>query len=322
MPRRIVDLRGDAKPLLDIASYGRNPWLPLTPSRRVQIALTVHRAPEVMVKVSGGARSLGGVEAHFAYIGRHGELGVETDEGFRLAGKDFQKHFVPDWDLDLQAHRMQDGRSIRGTRRPPKLVHNVIFSMPPGTAPAKVLQAVRKFAANEFALKHRYAMVLHTDEAYPHVHLVVNVVSEQGERLNIRKQTLRDWRRKFAENLRELGVAANATERAVRGQVRSGKRDGIYRLMLRKQSTRAHNETTASARREVASKDGDHKLSETRAAIEAGWNAVAHRLHQEGDRRLAGAIRLFVSHMASLRTDQQPLVDRYNAQQRSRAGDS
>jgi hypothetical protein len=147
MPRRIVDLKGDGKPLLDIAAYARNPRLPLTPSQRLQIALTVHGAPEVMVKVSGGARSLGGVEAHFAYIGRDGELGVETDEGFRLAGKDFQKHFVPDWDLDLQAHRMQDARSIRGARRPPKLVHNIIFSMPPGTPPAKVRKAVRKFAA-------------------------------------------------------------------------------------------------------------------------------------------------------------------------------
>jgi hypothetical protein len=47
-------------------------------------------------------------------------------------------------------------------------------------------------------------------------------VSEQGERLNIRPPTLRKWRRDFAANLRELGVAANATERAVRGQVKSG----------------------------------------------------------------------------------------------------
>ncbi|HEV7442440.1 MAG TPA: hypothetical protein VGO18_07575, partial [Steroidobacteraceae bacterium] len=42
--------------------------------------------PEVMVKVSGGARSLGGVAAHLAYIGRDGKLGVEMDDGQRIAG--------------------------------------------------------------------------------------------------------------------------------------------------------------------------------------------------------------------------------------------
>jgi hypothetical protein len=33
--------------------------------------------------------------------------------------------------------------------------------MPAGTLPNKVLVAVRTFAREEFALKHRYAMVLH-----------------------------------------------------------------------------------------------------------------------------------------------------------------
>jgi len=113
-----------------------------------------------MVKVSGGARTRGGVEAHLAYIGRDGELGVEVDHGFQLVGKGFEKKLVPDWDLDLLVHRRQDARSIRGNRRRPKLVHNIIFSMPPGTSGKRVLGAVRMFALNEFALKHRYALVL------------------------------------------------------------------------------------------------------------------------------------------------------------------
>jgi hypothetical protein len=65
-------------------------------------------------------------------------------------GKGFEKQLVPDWDLDLLAHRRQDERSILGKRRVPKLVHNLIFSMPPGTPPEKVLAAVRKLAVKEF----------------------------------------------------------------------------------------------------------------------------------------------------------------------------
>ncbi len=67
--------------------------------------------------------------------------------------------------------------------------------------------AVRNFAREELALKHRYAMVLHTDEPHAHVHLVVKAVSAQGVRLNIRKATLHWWRSELAAHLRALGVA-------------------------------------------------------------------------------------------------------------------
>ena len=50
-------------------------------------------------------------------------------------------------------------------------------------------------------------------------------------RLHIRKATLREWRREFARHLRALGIAANATDRGVRGESRSPKRDGIYRAV-------------------------------------------------------------------------------------------
>jgi hypothetical protein len=68
-----------------------------------------------------------------------------------------------------------------------------MFSMPPGTPPDKVLGAVRNLAREEFWGQHRYALALHTDEAHPHVHLVLKAVSEQGVRLNIKKATLRHW---------------------------------------------------------------------------------------------------------------------------------
>jgi type IV secretory pathway VirD2 relaxase len=75
-----------------------------------------------------------------------------------------------------------------------------------GHAANKVLVAVRSFAWEEFALKHRYAMVLHTDEPHPHVHLMVKAMGEDGNRLNIRRATLRDWRRELARHLRAQGT--------------------------------------------------------------------------------------------------------------------
>src|SRR5579859_1941952 len=90
---------------------------------------------------------------------------------------------------------------------PPKLVHNLIFSMPKGTPADKLEAAVWAFALDRFALRHRYTMALHTHQGNPHVHLVVKAVSEQGARLNIRKATLREWRKQFATHLRERGIA-------------------------------------------------------------------------------------------------------------------
>jgi hypothetical protein len=73
---------GDRQPALDLVSYGRRgPSRPerFAPEQLAQIARTVRRAPEVMVKVSGGGNSLAAVAAHFRYITRKGALELETD---------------------------------------------------------------------------------------------------------------------------------------------------------------------------------------------------------------------------------------------------
>ena len=101
--------------------------------------------------------------------------------------------------------------------------------MPAGTPPDRLLAAVRDFAEKEYAPKHRYALALHTDELHPHVHVVMKAISEEGERLNIRKATLREWRKAFARHLRNHGVASKATQRSILGKPRMSKLRGIYR---------------------------------------------------------------------------------------------
>ncbi|MGC2032053.1 MAG: hypothetical protein WA642_18700 [Steroidobacteraceae bacterium] len=237
MPKRVVDLRTE-RPCLDIASFGRRgPETKLTPSEVASIARTARRVPEVMVKVSGGARTLQGVGAHFDYIGRKGLNEIETDMGERLMERGLESDLMLDWDLDLDVLRRHTDRTVARGRKPPKLVHNLIFSMPRGTPSDKLAAAVRAFAVDRFALQHRYAMALHTHQGNPHVHLVVRAVSEQGARLNIRKATLRDWRQRFAAHLREQGIPANATERAVRGESRVPRTGGVFRSDERDSST-------------------------------------------------------------------------------------
>jgi hypothetical protein len=110
--------------------------------------------------------------------------------------------------------------------------------MPAGTPPEGLLRGAQAFARETFGAKHRYAMVLHTDEPHPHVHMVIKAVSEEGVRLNIRKATLREWRREFARHLRAQGISANATDKAVRGTTRANLSDGMYRALQRGTSRR------------------------------------------------------------------------------------
>jgi hypothetical protein len=181
--------------------------------------------------------------------------------------------------------------------------------MPPGTPPLKGLEAVQGFARQEFALQHRYAMVLHTYEPHPHVHMLLKATSEQGRRLNIRKATLRQWRSEFARHLRQLGVPANATERAVRGEVRTARKDAIYRATLRAESTHMR-ERAASVARELANgglgvERGKTKLVETRTEVRHGWLIVSDLLTREGQPALSVQVRRFADQMPLPLTDRE-----------------
>jgi Relaxase/Mobilisation nuclease domain len=315
MPKRVVDL-GTQRPLLDIVSYGRRgPGRPytITAAQRDHIARTVRRTPEVMVKVSGGARTVRGVGQHVDYIGREGELGIETDDEERLQGEGFERALLKDWCLDLDAQQSRAPYSGTPGRKTPKLVHNIVLSMPAGTPPDKLLKAVRKFAQEQFALTHRYAMALHTDQSSPHVHLVVKAMSEQGERLNIYKATLREWRQEFARHLREQGIAANATERAVRGQTLASKKDGIYRASQRRESTywreRAESVAQELQNGNIRAEPSKSKLLKTRQDVEHGWRAVRQIFEREGQPALAAEVNRFVERMPPPRREKERLTE-------------
>jgi len=301
--------RGGA--IWDLTSYARRgPGRQdrLSATEVALIARTVSHTPEVMVKVTGGggANTSHGVNSHFNYIGRRGDLEIETDDGERLSGRGVGRHLIHDWDLDLDEDRERPDLFATNRRAAPKLVHKLIFSMPAGTPPKKVLAAVRDFAREEFGLQHRYAMVLHTDEPHPHVHVGVKAVSEAGVRLNIHKATLRHWRQEFARHLRAHGVEANATERSVRGQSRAPKLDSIFRAAQRGESSHMAARVHEVARElKAGSLDGAGAagLRQTRREVVSGWKAIRERLLVEGQHQLADAVGRFVNQMPPPRAE-------------------
>ena len=181
---------------------------------RARLQAVVRRAPEVMVKVTGGGRGMASIKAHMLYISRRGELAVEDERGAQGVGRKAVAALAEEWrlagaEIPLHSHRRE-------------AVH-VMLSMPPNTDALAVLAAARDFAKAEFS-QYKFAMVLHEPKSdprsnRPHVHLLVRKQGWRGQRLNPRKADLARWREEFADRLRERGIAASATRRQTRGEL-------------------------------------------------------------------------------------------------------
>ena len=277
-----------------------------------QIRRTVMgRTPEVMLKVTGGARGLGAVAAHLSYISQHGKLDLETDDGQKVL-KEAQKELLGSWHLELSPgqYRQPRGKDLEVPRV--KLVHNITFSMPAPTPPDAVLAATKAFAREKFGRKHRYVMALHTHQQHPHVHLVVKAEGTDGRRLHIDKAMLREWRQDFAQELRKQGIAANATPRSVRGQTKRAAKDVFYRTQRRGQSYALREQLDVIARQHSKTKTisdpARARLLETRKAVIEGWNAVASKLEAQGEIVLGGHVRYFAMHLPPVLTDREQLA--------------
>jgi len=299
-------------------------------------------AKEVLVKISGGGRDADGVQAHFEYIDRHGKLDIETDRGEVLHGKAAATEIINDWALDYGAvpgaPHSRGKVGADGKRRTPRQAFNIVLSMPAGTPPKKVLQAVKKFAREEFAHQHRYAMTLHAEEkekhgAHPHVHLVVKAEHEyEGSRLNPRKADLQRWRERFAEYLTELGVAATATRREDRGFVKTNKKTPIYRASQRKPKNPASSgkpETLITeagdsmfmrrkleaVKRElrttgkVADRDAHRSLMNVRAQVNERYGEAIQWLRQQGREEEARRFELLHRSLPPVRSEKQIIAD-------------
>ena len=196
-------MKASRTPVLTEAAVGQRAQV-----LRQRIRATVERrAPQVMVKVTGGGRGMGAIAAHLRYIAKAGRLPIEDDRGTVREGRE-------------ALHAIADQWRFGGTRLPEvserREAFNIMLSMPTGTDARVLQQAAREFAKAELT-NHRYVMVLHTHQANPHVHLSVRAEGRDGKRLNPRKEDLHRWRETFAEKLRDWGIEAEASSQATRG---------------------------------------------------------------------------------------------------------
>jgi hypothetical protein len=251
---------------------------------RARIAATVRRAPQVMVKVTGGGRGMRAIAAHFRYISKNGKLDIEDDRGEVIKGANAVRDLAEDWRFG-GGLIPEDGGP--GGRRE---AFNIMLSMPRGTDPLAVQRAAREFARVELA-GHKYVMVLHDHQANPHVHISVRAEGRGGRRLNPRKADLHRWRELFAEKLRELGVDAEATQRTTRGATRTY--EHLWRAKAR-EAGRLRNPSSG-----VRSSTDGRAWYEATDKFWRGLQAVLEKSSDSEDRLLAARISTLRSEMSS-----------------------
>lgn len=264
---------------------------------RAQIARTLRRTPEVMVKITNKAASaqgMGAVRRHLRYISRNGRVELEDQNGDCIAGVDALRDLTQAWQLGGW------GIPESSTRRE---VFNVLLSMPPGTDRQAVRDAARDFAAQEFGDGRAYVFAAHDDEAHPHAHLNVQVRGPDGRRLNPRRKDLQRWREHFAEQLREHGVDANATPRRARGVTQRYPKPAVVHMIARGEIPRYWKPLPADTQRDAG--------WVAHGGVFAAWREMAYamaRSRAREDRSMAVEMAYFVGGMPVQRD--RPVVER------------
>jgi hypothetical protein len=246
-------------------------------------ATIVRRAPQVMVKVTGGGRGMKAIAAHFRYISKNGRLPIEDERGQLSEGREAVREMIDDWRL---------GGSLIPDVSHRREAFNVMLSMPRGVDALTVERAAREFASSELA-DHKFVMVLHDHQTNPHVHVSVRAESMHGRRLNPRKADLQRWRETFAEKLRGWGIDAEASRQAARGVDRN------YPSLWRRKAAEEGRERHP----QPARKEGEQALASRREAAIA-WTHIAAALKASdspSDRRIAAAIERWLSERAVVR---------------------
>lgn len=271
---------------------------------RETLARVVRRTPEVLVKVTGRKKGAEHLAAHLDYIGRHGDIWLETRDGEQIATKCDRQGVADEWSDSLY---WRQGTSVSAVA--------MVFSMPSGTDPETVKQAVREAAERLIGDNHDYLMAVHTDTPRPHVHLTVQAEGFDRKRFDPRREDLFCFREAFAAALRSRGVQAEATPRYTRGQGRAGTSMALTQLRARIRSGTSRQPANADLRQALEAMQVALGKAQQPAFVEktrARWQdtkrryeAAAEQLDRTGDRedrRLAREVRQFIQERANIET--------------------
>jgi Relaxase/Mobilisation nuclease domain len=255
---------GAAKPVTQAAEYtGKGGKSDV----RARLLAVAKGGRQVMVKITPGKNAtMAAVRKHLQYIGQDGEQQVHDQDGNTSKG----------WAaVDDLAWAWQHTGPLMPAHAEHRLAFNIMFSMPEGTDERAVYAAVRATAEIEFA-GHQWVIGQHFDQPQVHCHVCVKAEGLDGTRLNPRKADLNRWRERFAHELRERGVEAEATKRATRLHQKLVKKPwAVTRLEERGAGTQ--NITNPTTEKRI------RKWQDTEKLAASSYTRIIAALHQSDD---------------------------------------
>lgn len=266
----------------------------------------VKNHPQVMVKITGGNHSFKEMAAHADYIGRNGELPLETENGEIIEGRLKAEELAAMWGDDSLLR--EDGKTKF------KQNYHIMFSMPEGTDRTAFGVAAREAVYKLFSENHQFIMAEHHDTPHPHIHVCVKAIGHDGTRLRTKKEDLQRWREVFAEQLREHGIEAEATRRAVRGHFKQPMPSGLSQMAKHnreqykayQEGDKLDKEQKENARAGRAYKDSQavSKAKSTRIKVENTYKNIISELENgnDSDKQLARDLKNFVGGMQKIQS--------------------
>ncbi len=267
---------------------------------------------ETGMDVRGFAHGVEGTVRYLTQVTRGGGRAVQSvrlskdgdfTDATTLIGHNANLKEARDWKRDLRSREQRD-------------VAHIILSAKPGTDKDAFVDAARAMLATEFA-GHRYAFALHEDREHIHVHAVVKMRSETGERLDPKIQDLQRYRETLAHEARERHIPMEAVSRFERSNppgyklkdIRRVERgvasDNVRRRVEAVQSKKPHLPTREEGRKRANEALQGWRSVEAVAATKAFEPALA-----EGATRLYRADRPGAASTAGAALTSQPLFTR------------
>ena len=157
---------------------------------------------EVIIKFTKGAKSRAGIRNAIKYISRDYKLELYDADGLYQRSKE---------DIEDTIMRMQMNASIP-KKEGIELTKSLMFSPPriAGISKEDALESVRKTLTSMYPDSY-FVMGYHKDTDNDHIHVVINMDTSEGKRLQIKGKDFKEMRIKFAENLTEYGYDVKAT---------------------------------------------------------------------------------------------------------------
>lgn len=176
---------------------------------------TVPYSREVILKITGGARSKKGIKNGLQYISKDWQEEIIDSNGIRYKRKE---------EIEGAVSTLQ-GNVVRGMKSDgsaEKLTHNLIFSasIVAGVSKEDMVEAIVKTLKEKYPDNY-FVCAYHDDTKKPHVHVVLNIHKDNGKKIDIKNKDFHEIRRDFCRQLVEQGYDLEASRRY---------KDGKYNL--------------------------------------------------------------------------------------------